>query len=124
MSRTVPTENMEQAALFQWAEMSTGRHPELSLLFAVPNGGYRTSKTAAILQKTGVKPGVPDICLPVARGGYNSLYVELKRVKGGVVSINQKAWLKALQEQGHRVEVCKGWDAARAVIEDYLKGDK
>lgn len=32
----------------------------------------------------------------------------------------QRAWISALQEQGHRVEVCYGFEAARDVILDYL----
>ncbi len=117
-----PTENAEQAALFQWAELASGAHPELRLLHAIPNGGYRTARTAAILQRTGVKPGVPDICLPVPRGGYNSLYIELKRVKGGVVSARQKIWLDRLNANGNRAVVCRGWEEARDTILDYLEG--
>lgn len=115
-----PTENQEQAALFEWASRMEGRHPELRLLMAIPNGGYRTARTAAILQKTGVKPGVPDICLPVARGGYNSLYIELKRVKGGVVSAKQKVWLERLKSYGNKAVVCRGWEEARDELLTYL----
>lgn len=116
----LPTEDSEQAALFDWANYASGRHPELALLYAVPNGGKRHIKTAITLRRTGVKPGVPDIHLPVARGGYHSLYIEMKRRKGGTVSPEQKEWHKALTEQGHRCQVCKGWDEARQVLEEYL----
>ena len=117
-----PTENAEQAALFQWAELASGAHPELRLLHSIPNGGLRDARTAVTLQRTGVKPGVPDICLPVQRGGYGALYIELKRVKGGVLSANQKVWLDRLNKAGNRAVVCKGWEAARGTIMDYLGG--
>ena len=117
----VPTENAEQAALFEWAQYAEGKHPELALLHAIPNGSKRDIVTATILKRTGVKSGVPDICLPVARNGHHGLYIELKRLKGGTVSINQKHWLNALQEQGCKAVVCKGWLEAREVIEQYLK---
>lgn len=68
----------------------------------------------------GIKPGVPDICLPVQRGKYGALWIELKRRKGGTVSENQRAWLEKLSEYGHKAVVCKGWDEARAAIEEYL----
>ncbi len=115
-----PTENAEQAALFQWAELASGAHPELRLLHAIPNGGLRDARTAVTLKRTGVKSGVPDICLPVPKGGHGALYIELKRQKGGVLSANQKVWLDRLNQAGNRAVVCKGWDEAREAIEQYL----
>lgn len=115
------TENQEQAMLFEWARLMEHKHPELKLLFAIPNGGYRPPKTAAILKATGVKSGVPDICLPVPRGEWAGLYIELKRRKGGTLSANQRIWLNALTEQGHMAVCCKGADEAIRTIERYLK---
>lgn len=120
---TYPTENQEQAALFEWAEAASGKYPELRLLHAIPNGGLRDGRTAAVLQRTGVKSGVPDICLPVPKGGYGALYIELKRVKGGVTSANQRIWLNLLNANGNKVVVCKGWIAAKNEIEKYLEGN-
>lgn len=118
----VPTEAQEQAALFRWAAFAAGTHPELRLLFHVPNGGSRNPIEARHLKEQGVKPGVPDMFLPVPRGGYHGLFIELKRSKGGVVSEDQRAWLDRLRLQGYRAEVARGWDAAREIIEEYLKG--
>lgn len=121
---TYPTENAEQAALFDWAALSAGRYPELRLLHAIPNGGQRDGRTAAVLQRTGVKSGVPDLCLPVARGGFHGLYIELKRVKGGVLSINQKTWLGLLAREGYKAVMCRGWLEARDTILNYLEVNK
>lgn len=115
------TENQEQALIFEWAAYNEDKHPELKLLHAIPNGGYRPPKTAAILKATGVKSGVPDICLPVPRGEHHGLYIELKRRKGGALSANQRIWLNALTEQGHMAVCCKGADEAIRTIERYLK---
>lgn len=120
---TTPKEHDEQVALFQWAEKEN-RWQELSLLFAIPNGGKRTPRTAGMLKAEGVKPGVPDICLPVARKGYHGLYIELKRRMGSRVSLEQKRWLMALEQKGYRCCVCHGWDEARKAIETYLEGAK
>lgn len=118
----IPKESVEQTALMDWANMATGRWPELGLLHHIPNGGGRNEIEAAHLKRHGVKAGVPDLCLPVARGGYHGLYIELKRRDGGHVSANQKAWLNALRDQGYRAVVCCGWEAAKDEIESYLKG--
>ena len=121
---TIPTENQEQAALFEWAEAASGKYPELRLLHAIPNGGLRDGRTAAVLQRTGVKSGVPDICLPVPLNGFGALYIELKRRAGGCVSVNQKTWLNALKTVGNRAVVCRGWEEARDTILNYLEENK
>lgn len=116
-----PLEAQEQEDLFQWAEWHLGKWPELKLMYAVPNGGYRTKSEAARLKAQGVKAGVPDICLPVARGGCHALYIELKRRKGGVVSQAQGEWIQALTAEGNECAVCAGADAAITIIKRYLE---
>lgn len=118
-SRT-PTEHDEQVALFQWAAANEEEHEELKLLFAVPNGGYRPMATAAQLKAEGVRAGVPDVCLPVARGRFHSLWIEMKR-KPNTTSDAQRAWLDALRRYGHCAVVC--WSANEAInsIISYLE---
>lgn len=116
----VPLEDEEQATLLSWCSMHLWRWPELDLLFHIPNGGARSKTEAARFKSEGVKAGVPDLCLPVPRGSYHGLFIELKRLRGGRVSDEQKTWIAALQAQGYRVEVCKGWLAAADVIREYL----
>ncbi len=115
-----PTESAEQQTLFQWAALQSGKYPELALLYHVPNGGSRHKAEAGRLRAEGVKSGVPDLCLPVARAGYHGLYIELKRTAGSRTSENQAAWLERLAEQGYAVRLCKGWEAAAREIVEYL----
>jgi len=117
----VATEAQEQTALFQWAMMQQGRHPELALMHHIANGGSRHQLEAVNLKRQGVKPGVPDICLPVARNGCHGLYIEIKRLKGGRLSEYQKEWIDALTEQGYQCAVCNGWEAASEIILHYLR---
>ena len=119
-TRLLPTEAEEQATLFSWARMVSGRRPELKWMFHVPNGGERGKAEAARFKAEGVKPGVPDIFLPIPRGPYHGLFIELKRQKGGRVSAEQRIWLEALLTQGYMATVCYGWKDAAATIEDYL----
>lgn len=119
----IPQEADEQEALISWARMSVGRHPELSLLFHIPNGGKRDARTAAILQRQGVLPGVPDLFLPVCRGGYAGLFVEMKRKKGGRVSPDQRNFIDIVRREGYRAEVCRGFEEAKTLIENYLRGE-
>ncbi len=114
-----PHEDAEQAALIQWAFFEAGRLPGVDLLYAIPNGGSRDTREAANLKRQGVKAGVPDLFLPVARGGKHGLYIEMKRREGGRVSDLQKEWIQKLTAQGYECHVCFGFDEAVAAIENY-----
>ena len=91
------------------------------LLYHVPNGGSRNKIEAARLRAQGVKSGVPDLCLPVARGGNHGLYIALKRQRGGRISEEQVRWIDGLLEQGYAAAICKGGQEAASVIIDYLQ---
>jgi hypothetical protein len=93
---------------------------ELRLLFAIPNGGARHPAVAGKLKAEGVKAGVPDLLLPVARRRWNGLFIEMKSAKGRV-SPAQKEWIDALDAQGYRCEVCYGAEAAFDAILGYLE---
>ena len=122
----VPSESVEQQCLFRWAEYQMGKYPELALMYHVPNGGKRGKAEAIRFKAEGVKAGVPDICLPVPRGEWHGLYIELKRRKGGRVTKDQTDWLEELMRQGYATAICRGCDEAQKVILAYLgaKGDE
>lgn len=117
----VATESAEQQALFRWAAYSQARYPELRWMFHIPNEGKRSMIRGAQMRMEGMKKGVPDVCLPVARGGYGALFIEMKRTRGGRLTQEQAQWAEGLREMGNRVERCNGWEEAVRVIEDYLK---
>ena len=122
-ARVAPTEAQEQTWLMQWANaMSVLRYPELELLHHIANGGSRNKIEGRHLKEQGVKAGVPDMFLPVAKNGWHGLYIEMKRTVGGVVSPEQKRWIDKLRMQKYRVEVCKGFHAAADIIEAYMEG--
>lgn len=103
-----------QQAVIKWSQQPSVRErwPELALLHHVknetPDGGARK---VAIDKANGVKKGVPDLCLPVAKGGYHGLYIEMKN-ENGTLSAAQKWWRDRLKEQGYYWSVCYGWEAA------------
>lgn len=116
----IPTESKEQIDFIQWCKRNEAEHPELWLIFAVPNGGKRNIRTAAVLKLEGVKAGVPDLFLACPRNGYHGLFIEMKRIKGGKTSQEQKTWLKALSGQGYKTGVAKGFEQAKTMIKLYL----
>ena len=115
-------EHQHQVALFQWAKTAMVAHPELEAMYAIPNGGQRNKIVAAKLKAEGVKAGMPDICLPVARGSYHALYVELKAPKPhkSKVQENQRDKMELLESHGNACHIAYGWNEARIAIMAYL----
>ena len=116
------TEHQIQTCVMQWAEGQLARHPELKLLYAIPNGGARNNITGALLKAEGVKPGVPDLCLPIARGGYHGLYIEMKRATGKPTKA-QLDWLAALKAQGYATAIRHDAALTADLIIRYLDGE-
>ena len=114
------SEHDEQVKLFTWARLSEGRWPELALLFAIPNGGKRHVAVARKLKAEGVKAGVPDICLPVARGPWHALYIELKHGRNKATQ-GQRGWIAELSAYGNLAKVVYEFEGAKALIEEYLR---
>ena len=108
-----PAEDVEQVALAQYLDYK-------GLKWAhVPNGGQRSKAVAGKLKAQGVKPGVPDCLIfetppnyPMAKG----VAIELKRIKGGTVSQEQRGWLDHLGSQGWCCHVARGWKDAQAFL--------
>jgi hypothetical protein len=116
------SEHNEQALLFQWIDIEAKRYPEMALIFAIPNGGFRHARTAALMKAEGVRRGVPDICWPLAKVGpggvWAGLFIEMK-VDGGRLSDSQKAMHAALHATGYMVVVCWSFEDAKTAIESY-----
>lgn len=116
-----PTESQEQQLIFEWAEYQRGKYPELGLMYHIANEGQRSAATGARLKAEGLKPGTPDICLPVARGSFHALYIELKKRSVSAVPTDaQVERMKALALAGNAVCWCWGADAAIEIIKRYL----
>jgi len=112
-----PSEAQEQEVVFQYAALQSDT--TYDLLFAIPNGGYRAKKTGAALKKQGVKPGIPDMFLPVSRSGFHGLWIEMKSHKGRTTDI-QEVWHDNLRKEGYKVEVCHSADSAIDTLKNYI----
>lgn len=116
------TEHQIQACVMEWAEGQLIQHPELKMLYAIPNGGARNAVTGALLKAEGVKRGVPDLCLPVARGKYHGLYIEMKRATGKPTQA-QIQWLYDLKDQGYATAISHDAALTADLILRYLDGE-
>lgn len=115
-------EDLEQKAVISWSLY----FPELKWLYAVPNGAFlagnklQRAKQMKRLKAQGLKVGVSDLFLPVARQGYHGMYIEMKRRKGGVVSDDQKEFHDDMIKEGYRCVVANGCEEAIRYISDYM----
>ncbi|GFM89368.1 hypothetical protein PSCICO_47670 [Pseudomonas cichorii] len=120
-AKAVDREGLEQAALLN--ELKLRMPLVAALIYHVPNGGHRHKLVAIKLKEQGVRAGVPDLVLPMARGGYFGLYIEFKATAphDAAVSTSQYAWIRQLNEQGYLAIVCRGHFDAMEQIRAYLR---
>ena len=127
-AKACPTEWEEQCAVVAWANLmvETGQEPRLEFLVGSASGARLTIGNLMKLKRAGViKKAWPDIFLSVPSfihepHDYYGLYIELKRLKGGIVSVEQRAMLDELEAQSYCVRVCRGADHTIQTIKDYL----
>ena len=84
------------------------------LWFHVPNGEYRSDRTAARLKRMGVRPGVSDFLLIAPPTGLVHA-LEIKR-RGEKPSHLQKAFLGAVEAAGGMASYADTFDGAMAVL--------
>ena len=111
-SITYPSEHIEQVFFVAWFRR---KYPNI-WIFAIPNGGGRSKAQAGQLKAEGVSAGVPDLYIPAWR-----VWIEMKRQKGGTVSVEQKDWHEYLRSIGDTVFVCKGFEHAKESIKKILQ---
>lgn len=117
-------EEIEQARLIKWSHKASVRAvlPCLKFLHHSPNGGKRDAFTGAQMKALGVKPGFPDLVLPVlqpapAKG--NGLAIEMKSATGRQ-SPEQKEWQAHLESQGWQYSLARSAQEAREIVCQYL----
>lgn len=110
-------EHRIQCACVNWFRLQYPTHA--SALFAVPNGGRRDRVSGAKLKAEGVLPGVSDLILLIARGGYHALLIEMKTEKGKQ-SPAQRDWQREMESRGYRYIVCHSFDEFMEEVNDYL----
>lgn len=116
-----------QCACVRWFAY---QYPQYNgLLFAVPNGSYRSKATAGKLKAEGVVAGVADLILLVPKcvkakdeGWYNTIHalcIEMKTAKGRQ-SPEQHEWQYKVESRGYKYAVCHSLDEFMNTINNYL----
>lgn len=97
-----------------------------SLIFAVPNGGFRNVKEAARMKSEGVLPGVSDLVIMWERGLCRAWmraswiseiwFIELKSPKGKQTE-NQKEFEKFCEANGYYYSVVRSFDEFKNLVD-------
>lgn len=141
-------EEKEQKYLMDWARKQRVYGDDVlsgafisDYLYAVPNGGSRGfrvddrgrrySVEGQKLEAMGLKAGVSDLVLPLARCGFHQLFIELKREFSAfpnaseakaAASDAQLYWIEKMKRAGNAAVICYGWAEAQEVLGPYAAG--
>ena len=120
-AKPIDREGQEQTALMRELEL---RYPAVfELMYHVPNGGHSIKAVAGKLKAQGVKAGISDLVLTMARGGFFGLYIEFKATppNDAAISPSQHERIRKLNEQGYLAVVCRGHFDTVEQIRAYLR---
>ena len=114
-------EFLEQSALFTWARNTAvlRQYPALKLLSCSLNGVKLTPAQAGKAKASGMLAGEHDVRLPVARGRWIGLSIEMKAGDNGPTA-DQLTYGQDIEAEGWRVAYCWSWVEARDILIDYL----
>lgn len=129
-SKVIRWEDGEQKALYEWVPLGERLYPGVRSMFAIPNGqllgGNKWQRIckARLLKEMGLRSGASDNFLPVARGHWHGLFIELKRAKFcgrkmGSESNDQRIFRGQMTAQGYLCVVSHGWLEAIEEIKRY-----
>lgn len=116
-------EGTEQKHLLSW--MKVNNNPVIrsmaEVVYHVPNGGTRNGREAANLKEQGTRAGVSDLVIPMARGGYFGLYLELKATPphNSMLAESQQGWLLKVHRNGYAAALAVGKAEAQEIIDRY-----
>ena len=116
MKRKQPEAEL-QKAFYRWIMLTKRKSV---VVFAVPNGGYRSPVEASIMKSTGVVPGIPDMVM-IHQG--QAHFLELKASKGkltpiqimvGEDLIHSGAKYSVAYSLDEAMDIVRHWDLVRS----------
>lgn len=118
MARTSHPESKLQIQCVTWFKY---QYPHLApLMFAVPNGGSRDKREAAIMKAEGITAGVSDLILNIRGGLHTQLAIEMKDVKGRQ-SPEQKRYQRYAEAVGIKYIICRSFQDFKDEVTNYLE---
>ncbi len=119
--KLIPFENDDQRAVFEWAErqVEEKRYSELCLMYLLPHATRWSFLLMGYFERA-TNIAAPDICLPVPKGGFGALYIELRHASAARRRPDENDFVHGLRAFGNAALTVYGADEAIAVIRSYL----
>lgn len=112
-----------QKAIIRWSSTLEPRFPEFKWIYHIPNGGKRNSFEAQGLKDQGVRAGIWDLALDVARGGFHGWRCELKKPGSNpVLRPEQAEYGVFLEQQGYCCIVSSEFEQVKEHLLRYIGG--
>lgn len=118
MTRLDPSEDQINIAFVQWCHL---HHDGRELVYHVPNEAKRSRAGHGIMIGKGLVVGQPDLCIPIGKGGWLSLHLELKRF-GERPTVKQASRMEVLMAAGNYCTWADTLEHAISVTESYMAG--
>ena len=110
------SEYQEQCLFVEYLDILKNQG-KIFMFTAIPNNTWTPSWGQKIKnKKAGLNPGFPDLLIVLMP---NIICIEMK-VKPNKTTVEQQAWIKALNECGIGTFVCYGYEEAKQTIDNYL----
>lgn len=109
------SESTMHKTVMEWVRL----HPKLNgIVIHMPNEGPRTERYGRLLRDMGMRAGVSDLFICMARHGFHGAWIELKSARGRV-SREQASFQLDMANQGYFTMVCYSVDEAIQTISWY-----
>jgi hypothetical protein len=108
-------ESETQRACIKWFRLV---HPHI-VIFAIPNGGKRGAREAAIMKSEGTLAGVADLFVMFPNHGYHGLFIEMKTDTGKQTD-KQKFFQRSAENAGYCYRVARSFVEFRIIVGGYL----
>ncbi|MDE2473092.1 MAG: VRR-NUC domain-containing protein [Bradyrhizobium sp.] len=119
MVRPAPPERAAQVAVVRWLRLELPAGAQIAAVInesrAASSDPHARARYYAAKIAAGLNPGWPD--LTIALHGGRTLYVEIKRPDGGILSQQQQHVHAALRALGHPVGVCTSIEDVRGFLQ-------
>lgn len=111
-------EDIQSIIFYDWIRFMNLDH----ICHHVANERKCNDYEGSLLKRKGVKAGVLDYDLKMARKGYHGLLIELK-IKPNKLSKFQEQYIKDVTKEGYLAVTCWSAEEAKKAVADYLNLD-
>lgn len=122
MDKLIPLEKTEQINFIDYCKANNIIAVSTQNGFKMPKTAFNWAAYSNSLKRLGLATGFPDVII-LARNKSNThevLFIEMKRIKGGRVSPEQKEWINKLDSLNYCVGIAYGCDSAIKILNNYL----